>query len=239
MLFVDKHPSATEAADAISPFTNSICLSNVAFVLPLTMAFRSLLLGGGGEGFSVVKWQCVLPGTRHKYHLSFYQSSIGSKFIYFYNFRTQLKLETLDDAYVSRDQEDLLTDKHGCPAYVSPEILESTNGYSGRAADIWSLGVMLYTMLFGRYPFHDNEPSALFSKIRSGHFILPDCISSKARCLLRSILRKDPSERLTAQELLEHPWFYAQFQTATSTRFERRFIDQCVPDVEDNKPVIE
>ena len=157
----------------------------------------------------------------------------------FFTFRTQLKLETLDDAYVSRDHQDLLTDKHGCPAYVSPEILESTSGYSGRAADIWSLGVMLYTMLLGRYPFHDNEPSALFSKIRNGHFILPDCISSKARCLLRSILRKDPTERLTAHELLEHPWFHTQFDTTVSSRFERRFIDQCVPELEDNKLLIE
>ena len=159
--------------------------------------------------------------------------------LFVFNFSTQLKLETLDDAYVSRDHEDLLTDKHGCPAYVSPEILESTNGYSGRAADIWSLGVMLYTMLFGRYPFHDNEPSALFSKIRNGQFLLPDCISSKARCLLRSILRKDPTERLSAHELLEHPWFHTQFETTTSSRFERRFIDQCVPELGENKLFME
>ena len=98
---------------------------------------------------------------------------------------------------------------------------------------------MLYTMLFGRYPFHDNEPSALFSKIRSGHFVLPDCISSKARCLLRSILRKEPSERLSAQELLEHPWFNSQFQSVSSSRFERRFVDQCVPELGDNKAVVE
>ena len=46
--------------------------------------------------------------------------------------------------------DDLLTDKHGCPAYVSPEILRSNTQYSGRSADMWGLGVMLYTMLVGR-----------------------------------------------------------------------------------------
>ena len=46
-------------------------------------------------------------------------------------------------------EEDLLEDKHGCPAYVAPEILMSSS-YSGRAADMWGLGVMLYTMLVGR-----------------------------------------------------------------------------------------
>ena len=46
--------------------------------------------------------------------------------------------------------EDLLQDKRGCPAYVSPEILRANTTYSGKAADMWSLGVILYTMLIGR-----------------------------------------------------------------------------------------
>lgn len=66
-------------------------------------------------------------------------------------FRTTLKLESLEDAVVLDDpEEDLLQDKRGCPAYVSPEILRAHRTYSGRAADMWSLGVILYTMLVGR-----------------------------------------------------------------------------------------
>ena len=57
----------------------------------------------------------------------------------------------MEDAVVLEDYaDDLLSDKHGCPAYVSPEILRSNTQYSGRAADMWGLGVMLYTMLVGR-----------------------------------------------------------------------------------------
>ena len=66
--------------------------------------------------------------------------------------RDELKLESLEDAVVlDDDSDDSLTDKHGCPAYVSPEILRCNTVYSGRAADMWGLGVMLYTMLVGRY----------------------------------------------------------------------------------------
>jgi len=157
------------------------------------------------------------------------------KFVFKDKERTQLKLHTLDDAIVISDGCDILYDKHGCPAYVSPEILESTGGYSAKAADIWSLGVMLFTMLCGRYPFHDDDPSALFAKIRSGFFTVPDSISSKGKCLLYTILRKDPRERLTAEELLEHPWFNSKFDNVVPARLDRMRYDQVVPDA-DNKP---
>lgn len=127
-------------------------------------------------------------------------------------FRTQLILETLDDAFLLAEDDDTLADKHGCPAYVSPEILTPTGRYSGKAADVWSLGVMLYTMLVGRYPFHDTEPAALFTKIRRGSYVIPDNVSAKAKCLIRALLRMNPNERLTAEEALDHPWFRAEFR---------------------------
>lgn len=121
-------------------------------------------------------------------------------------------LETLDDAFLLEEDDDSLADKHGCPAYVSPEILTTSRSYSGKAADVWSLGIMLYTMLVGRYPFHDTEPASLFSKIRRGAYAIPDSISSKAKCLIRALLRMEPSERLTAEEALEHPWFRPDYR---------------------------
>lgn len=129
------------------------------------------------------------------------------KFVFTDRQRTTLKLESLEDAVVlDSPEDDLLQDKRGCPAYVSPEILRSHTQYSGRAADMWSLGVILYTTLVGRYPFNDTEHASLFAKISRGHYVMPDWLSPKARCLIRSLLRRDPAERLTAEDVLRHPW---------------------------------
>lgn len=155
------------------------------------------------------------------------------KFVFKDPEKKQIMLEGLEDACVLEDEaDDQLSDKHGCPAYVSPEILHLQPGYSGKQADIWSVGVMLYTMLVGRYPFHDVEPSALFSKIRRGQFTVPDTVSSRAKCLIRSLLRREPGERLTADEVLQHPWFRgAQPYTRHARSSELKDLDQTVPDI--------
>jgi len=157
--------------------------------------------------------------------------------------RTVIQLDGLYDALVFTGSDDLLTDKHGCLAYVSPEILDATfsagassssgvsdpartgrglpvspGSYAGRPADMWSLGVMLYTMLVGRYPFADPDACTLFARIRRGRYPLPSevCLSAPARCLIRSLLTINPSDRLSADEALRHPWFSAVASTPST-----------------------
>ncbi|XP_043544480.1 tribbles homolog 2-like [Chiloscyllium plagiosum] len=161
------------------------------------------------------------------------------KFVFADEQRTRLRLESLEDAHILRGMDDSLSDKHGCPAYVSPEILNTSGCYSGKAADVWSLGVMLYTLLVGRYPFHDSDPGALFSKIRRGHFCIPDSVSPKAKCLIRSLLRREPPERLAAADILLHPWFRAAASSSScsssqqlQTEQEGQNSDQTVPQLE-------
>ncbi|XP_071356391.1 tribbles homolog 1 [Trachinotus anak] len=161
------------------------------------------------------------------------------KFVFTDEKRTQVRLESLEDCRVLEDpNNDSMSDTHGCPAYVSPEILSGSAPYSGKMADMWSLGVMLYTMLVGRYPFHDPDPATLFSKIRRGQCCLPEGLSPKAKCLLQSLLRKEPWERLTATELLAHPWFHQppSSQEAALGEQEVNSSEQMVPsfDVEED-----
>lgn len=141
-------------------------------------------------------------------------------------------LENLEDACVLPGPDDSLEDKHGCPAYVGPEILSNKGSYSGKAADVWSLGVALYTLLVGCYPFQDTKPASLFSKIRRGHFVVPEGLSLKARCLIRCLLRKDPAERLTASDVLLHPWLAegGNSEGSRSSPFGDQGLEQVVPE---------
>ncbi|XP_033041882.1 tribbles homolog 3 isoform X1 [Trachypithecus francoisi] len=152
------------------------------------------------------------------------------RFVFTDRERKKLVLENLEDACVLTGPDDSLWDKHVCPAYVGPEILSSRASYSGKAADVWSLGVALFTMLAGHYPFQDSEPVLLFGKIRRGAYALPAGLSAPARCLVRCLLRREPAERLTATGILLHPWLQEDPIPSAPTRSHLWEADQVVPD---------
>ncbi|XP_006881472.1 PREDICTED: tribbles homolog 3 [Elephantulus edwardii] len=152
------------------------------------------------------------------------------RFVFSNSERTKLVLENLEDACVLSGPDDSLWDKRACPAYVGPEILSSRASYSGRAADVWSLGVALFTMLAGHYPFQDSEPALLFTKIRRGAFALPEGLSASAGCLIRCLLRREPAERLTATDILLHPWLREDPRPGAPSRSRYQETDQVVPD---------
>lgn len=96
----------------------------------------------------------------------------------------------------------------GTPGYVAPEILEGRP--YGAEVDLWSLGVIAYILLCGFPPFYDENNAALFASIKSGVFDFPspywDCVSASAKDLISRLLVVDPKKRLTAANVLEHPW---------------------------------
>uniref|UniRef100_A0A8C6XX57 non-specific serine/threonine protein kinase n=1 Tax=Naja naja TaxID=35670 RepID=A0A8C6XX57_NAJNA len=95
--------------------------------------------------------------------------------------------------------------------FVAPEVLKR-QGYDV-ACDIWSLGVLLYTMLTGYTPFAngpDDTPEDILARIGSGNFSLSggywNSVSETAKDLVSQMLHVDPHQRLTAAQVLSHPW---------------------------------
>ncbi|XP_034535921.1 ribosomal protein S6 kinase alpha-2-like isoform X2 [Notolabrus celidotus] len=95
--------------------------------------------------------------------------------------------------------------------FMAPEVLRK-QGYDA-ACDIWSLGILLYTMIAGYSPFANSSEDIaeeILAKIGSGKFITTggnwDLVSDAAKDIVIKMLHVDPHQRLTAPQVLRHPW---------------------------------
>ncbi|KAJ3341846.1 hypothetical protein HDU93_003967 [Gonapodya sp. JEL0774] len=106
-------------------------------------------------------------------------------------------------------QDDLLSTWCGSPAYMAPELVKSQK-YDEKV-DMWSLGVVLYVLLSGCYPFWANTSKEIYEQIKDGWFPTPEenfkGVSPEALDLIKKLIVVDPKVRLSAVEALEHPWF--------------------------------
>lgn len=93
----------------------------------------------------------------------------------------------------------------GTPAYMSPEIVEKRN-HCYFKADIWALGVVLYTLMSGKFPFKGESNKDLFNKIKRAQYSLPEGISIEAKALLLKLLQIDPEKRISSDQTLEDNW---------------------------------
>ncbi|KAJ7975640.1 Calcium-dependent kinase [Quillaja saponaria] len=95
----------------------------------------------------------------------------------------------------------------GSPFYIAPEVLA---GAYNQAADVWSTGVILYILLSGMPPFWGKTKSRIFNAVKAADLRFPSepwsHISEAAKNLIRKMLCTDPSQRLTAQQVLDHSW---------------------------------
>ena len=84
---------------------------------------------------------------------------------------------------------------------MAPEIVQKKD-YSGYATDIWSLGIILFVMLTGNYPFKGQTERDLFGKISRGLFHMPETIPFEAKRLITKMLSVDPHKRPSAKEVI-------------------------------------
>lgn len=101
----------------------------------------------------------------------------------------------------------IFTDVVGSPYYVAPEVLLK---HYGPEADVWTAGVILYILLSGVPPFWAETQQGIFDAVLKGYIDFDSdpwpLISDSAKDLIRKMLCSRPSERLTAHQVLCHPW---------------------------------
>ncbi|KAJ4890532.1 Serine/threonine-protein kinase GRIK1 [Raphanus sativus] len=103
------------------------------------------------------------------------------------------------------DDDDQLHRSPGTPVFTAPECCLSVP-YRGRAADTWALGITLYLMILGHYPFLGETLQDTYDKIVDDPLIIPDGMNPYLKDLIEGLLCKDPKERMTLKAVAEHPW---------------------------------
>ena len=101
----------------------------------------------------------------------------------------------------------------GTPSYMAPEIVRRTE-YEGKPVDMWSMGILLYALLCGCFPFRAKSYPDLYRRIARGTFAIPEELSAGVKDLLRQFLTVDVSQRITAQAALRHSWLQVQLATS-------------------------
>lgn len=108
------------------------------------------------------------------------------------------------DFGLSHSCKDVMNTSCGSLAYIAPEVI---NGESyTESADIWSLGVILYSLITGYLPFGDDSESKLAQKILYMDADYPKEMSTELIDLLNKMLTRNPNQRITIKDIKVHPW---------------------------------
>ena len=103
----------------------------------------------------------------------------------------------------------------GTPVYLAPEIINN-RGHDEKV-DIWCIGVLLFELMTGTVPFQGKDIETLKSNILHLRISWPKEINKEAKDLITKILKLDPSERITLEDMLEHPFFTKYFPDANKS----------------------
>eukprot|EP01026_Neomeris_dumetosa_P055735 TRINITY_DN5077_c0_g1_i6.p1 TRINITY_DN5077_c0_g1~~TRINITY_DN5077_c0_g1_i6.p1 ORF type:complete len:468 (-),score=48.29 TRINITY_DN5077_c0_g1_i6:348-1751(-) len=130
----------------------------------------------------------------------------------------------------------------GTPTHIAPEIIqnfdkqasgEKRQTYDGVKADIWSSGVTLFELLTGTTPFQrvgdknsKNIPQLIMNRVKNldYHFPYSCIVSDAARDLVGKLLVLNPEERLTTEDIFQHPWFRQKFPISEPEKWTEQYV---------------
>ncbi|XP_010906492.1 serine/threonine-protein kinase GRIK1 isoform X2 [Elaeis guineensis] len=117
----------------------------------------------------------------------------------------KVKIGDFSVSQVFEDDNDVLRRSPGTPVFTAPECCLGLT-YHGKAADTWAVGVTLYCMVLGQYPFLGDTLQDTYDKIVNNPLVVPDDMNPPLKNLLEGLLCKDPNHRITLNAVAEHPW---------------------------------
>ncbi|KAI9593788.1 kinase-like domain-containing protein [Syncephalis fuscata] len=120
----------------------------------------------------------------------------------------ELKIADLGVSEMFEHGNDTMKRTAGSPAFMAPELVSvERHNYSGKAADIWSMGVTLFCLCFGRLPFVGESILDVYSAIRETPLSIPyEDADPRLVALLEGMLNKESEHRMKMEEIREHAW---------------------------------
>uniref|UniRef100_A0A672MUV0 non-specific serine/threonine protein kinase n=1 Tax=Sinocyclocheilus grahami TaxID=75366 RepID=A0A672MUV0_SINGR len=98
----------------------------------------------------------------------------------------------------------------GSPPYAAPELFQGKK-YDGPEVDVWSLGVILYTLVSGSLPFDGQNLKELRERVLRGKYRIPFYMSTDCESLLKRFLVLNPAKRGTLEQIMKERWINAGF----------------------------
>jgi serine/threonine protein kinase len=97
----------------------------------------------------------------------------------------------------------------GTPNYIAPEVLFDTENGHSFEVDIWSLGIVMYTLCIGKPPFQTQDIKSIYKKIKENNLIFPPDIPINNECveIIKALLHSKPECRPSVDDVMEHPFF--------------------------------
>lgn len=94
----------------------------------------------------------------------------------------------------------------GTPSYMSPELVKKEE-YDGIGVDLWSIGVILFKMVTGEYPFGSEKDKFLTKKIKNVDVKFPNHLTLSCKQLIMECLKLESKQRYTGEQIDNHFWF--------------------------------
>ena len=135
----------------------------------------------------------------------------------------------LTDYGVSKQVTGTICKTHtGTPQTMAPEILEGKAEYDNKC-DLWSIGIIIYQLLFNEYPYKGVMEIALLNEIKkNGQKFFKKSEDNNLNQLIRRLLIKDSKERMTWEEYFDHPFFtdkkYEAFEASEASESSTKNI---------------
>jgi len=202
----DPHPNIVECYDIIKTDRRVYIILEYCDSKDLL----SIMIKPIKELYTQFYFSQLVNGLKYLDKKNIIHRDIKPKNILLTNNRKVLKIADFGFAIVSKI-DDLHDTICGSPLYMAPEIT-STNAYNAQT-DLWSIGMILYEMLYGHHPYHKCKTREdLKYRIDNTEIMIPPKdnkntdISDECICLLRSLLQKNVRYRIKWDQFFKHDW---------------------------------